>query len=194
MKRHIREFGLQDIDLIINYFLQADHTFLKMMGVEPNKFPKYDEWSQILLKNFNRPIEYKHFYYVIWEINNVPIGHSNINKIIYGTEAYMHLHIWESAYRQSGHGTFFIRESISCYFSKFNLRFLYCEPYELNPAPNKTLSKVGFDYIHTYETIPGWINFVQPVNRWMLSREKWLEQAKSGTHNTQEDSRKQTSC
>jgi hypothetical protein len=45
---------------------------------------------------------------------------------------------------------------------------LYCEPYALNPAPNKTLEKLGFKFLKTYTTIPGWINFEQEVNLWEL--------------------------
>lgn len=177
MKRNIRDCEIPDVDLIINYFLQADHTFLKGMGIEPSKLPHINEWRQILFDDFEPPIDHKKFYYIIWEVDNVPVGHSNINKIIYGQEAYMHLHLWQPEKRKNGNGTFFIQESISCYFEKFDLQTLFCEPYALNPAPNRTLPKIGFDLIKTYETIPGWICFNQPVNRWGLTKEKWLQNA-----------------
>lgn len=49
MKRKIREFGRDDIDLIINYFLKADLDFLRQMGVDPEKLPPPAEWKQFLL-------------------------------------------------------------------------------------------------------------------------------------------------
>ena len=44
------------------------------------------------------------------------------------------------------------------------------EPYAQNPAPNRILSKVGFELIKTYDTTPGWISLHQTVNLWELSR------------------------
>ena len=173
MKRRIRDFEIHDIDLIINYFLRADHLFLKGMGVDPNKLPHPEEWRQTLLEDFERSLAQKNFYYVIWEADDNPVGHSNINKIIYGKEAYMHLHLWKPEQRRTGNWTFFVQESISRYFETYHLRRLFCEPYALNPAPNKTLRKVGFELVRSYETTPGWISFEQPVNRWVLTRERW---------------------
>jgi len=46
-----------------------------------------------------------------------------------------------------------------------------CEPYALNPAPNKILKKVGFTFIKIYETTPGWINFKQKVNQYEFGKE-----------------------
>ena len=175
MKRTISELSANDIDPIINYFLQADHAFLHAMGVDPKKLPNGDDWRQRLLEDLNCPIPERQYYYLMWELDDRPVGHSNINKIIFGTEAYMHLHLWELSIRQSGHGAHFIRSSIDRYFETFNLQTLLCEPYRLNPAPNKTLAKIGFELIKTYETTPGWINFQQTVNRWALTREKWLQ-------------------
>ena len=179
MKRRIREFEIGDINLMISYFREADHDFLEGMGADPSKLPPADEWRDILREDFGRPVEQKEFYYVIWEVNGESVGHSNINKIIYGQEAYIHLHLWTSAHRKSGHGAYFVNESISRYFEKFQLQNLFCEPYVLNPAPNRTLPKIGFELVKTYETTPGWINFKQQVNRWVLTREKWLQQSQS---------------
>ncbi|NEZ58423.1 GNAT family N-acetyltransferase [Adonisia turfae] len=177
MNRAIRELEANDIDQIIQYFLKADSKFLKGMGVEPTKLPSADEWKALLNKDLNRPISERHFYYILWELDNHAIGHSNINKITFGQEAYMHLHLWEPQTRQRNHGTYFIGQSISKYFQTFELKRLVCEPYAMNPAPNRTLAKVGFELVKTYETTPGWINFQQTVNRWILSEEKWSQSA-----------------
>ena len=175
MRRKIRELKPSDIDLILDYFLNADRAFLKTMGVEEKKLPTAEKWRQILLDDFDRSIDRRRFYYVIWEIDDAPVGHSNINKIIYGQEAFMHLHLWQRKKRRNGHGVYFVKESIANYFQTFDLEHLFCEPYALNPAPNRTLAKVGFEFVRVYETIPGWINFRQQVNRWVLSKEKWLQ-------------------
>ena len=174
LKRSIREIKHDDIDLIINYFIQSDHVFLTGMGVDPGKLPKHSDWHKLILDDLSQPIQNRQFYYLIWVLNNEPVGHTNINKIVYGDHAYLHLHLWFRENRQIGNGTFFIRACLDNYFEKFKLKNLYCEPYALNSAPNKILARIGFELVKQYETTPGWINFHQKVNRWSLSREKWL--------------------
>ena len=175
MSGNIRELGAKDVDPIIRYFLQADHGFLREMGVEPKKLPHADDWRSLMLEDLDRSRPHKKFYYLIWELEGCPVGHSNINKIIFGNEAYLHLHLWEPGKRRSGYGTDFVRESICRYFENFDLQKLFCEPSAMNPAPNRTLAKIGFELVKKYDTTPGWINFHQTVNRWVLSKEKWLQ-------------------
>ena len=55
------------------------------------------------------------------------------------------------------------------FFENFKLKKLYCEPYALNAAPNKTLTKAGFNFVKKYSTIPGSISFEQEVNQWEMS-------------------------
>ena len=115
------------------------------MGVDPEKLPSYDEWMKLILSELAKPMEEKQFFYVMWLYENKPIGHSNINKIIYGQEAYMHLHLWNADRRHQGIGTSLVRLSLPYYFRNFKLNELFCEPYSENPAPNKTLERMGFE-------------------------------------------------
>ena len=85
----------------------------------------------------------------------------------------MHLHLWQPVKRKKGIGTEFVKMSIPYYFKNFKLKKLICEPYTQNIAPNKVLQKVGFNLIKKYETIPGWINFKQLVNRYEMSFDKF---------------------
>ncbi len=172
---------MADASLMINYFLNADHEFLKGMGVEPSKLFPIDEWQALLAEDFARPIPNRHFYYLLWEFDGQPIGHSNINKITFGEQAHMHLHLWDTSKRQKGNGQYYIHECIDQYFKKFQLQKLFCEPYAKNPAPNKTLPKVGFTFVKDYTTIPGWICFSQTVSQWVLTKEKWTSTNKHET-------------
>ncbi len=170
MERHVRAMKLSEVHFMINYFLNADHSFLARLGVDPAKLPQFEQWFELLKQDFDRPMSDRHFFYLIWKLDGVPVGHSHINDIVYAREAFMHLHIWDSAKRQSGSGTFFIRESIKVFFELFKLSQLFCQPCALNPAPNRTLQKVGFELLKTYKTTPSWINFHQSVNLWVLNK------------------------
>ena len=173
MNLSIREINNDDIPLIIDYFINADEMFLKAMGAIKSKLPSKKDWLKKLYQEIEKPNSTKEFYYVIWLLNSKPVGHSNINNIIYNKEATMHLHLWQPVKRKKGIGTEFVKMSIPYYFKNFKLKKLICEPYTQNIAPNKVLQKVGFNLIKKYETIPGWINFKQLVNRYEMSFDKF---------------------
>ena len=110
---------------------------------------------------------------MIWFYDGKAVGHSNISPIIFGEEAFVHLHIWDEEFRGKGFGWEWLRMSIPFYFKHFNLKKIFCEPNAQNFAPNRTVEKLGFDFVKEYTTIPGWICFEQPVKRWLLTREKF---------------------
>jgi [ribosomal protein S5]-alanine N-acetyltransferase len=110
---------------------------------------------------------------VIWFYGDEPVGHSNISPIHFGEEAFVHLHIWNKEFRGKGDGLKWLKKSLPYYFEKFKLKRILCEPYALNPAPNRMVEKLGFDFVKEYTTIPGWICFEQPVKRWVLTKEKF---------------------
>ena len=171
----VREIQQADIDSITNYFLDADDFFLLKMGVDKAKIPSLSEWRKILSEQLYQDYSQKRSYCITWLVNDEPVGHSNVNKIIFGQEAYMHLHIWDPGARMEGKGTSFIKKTLPFYFNNLQLKKLYCEPNAFNTAPNKTLEKAGFHFVKNHITTPGWLNFEQPVNLWELSKERFLE-------------------
>ncbi|TVZ55573.1 RimJ/RimL family protein N-acetyltransferase [Lutibacter sp. Hel_I_33_5] len=173
-KLTVREFTIDDVNFIVDYFYNATDEFLLGMGAIKEKLPKRTLFYDIIYSEVEKKYRNKNLYYIIWLLNNEPVGHSHINKINFGKEAYMHLHLWKNPNRQKGLGSAFVKETLPYYFKNFQLENLFCEPYAENPSPNKTLLKVGFDFVKGYETIPGTINFHQKVNQYILSREKFI--------------------
>jgi RimJ/RimL family protein N-acetyltransferase len=164
----VREMQAADIEHIVQYWLSADPAFLQGMGVDLSKMPTQTQWIEMLTQQLSQSYQEKQSYCIVWERDGQPTGHSNVNKIVYGESAYMHLHLWNSAIRQKGMGTEFVKMALPWFFEKLHLKILYCEPYALNPAPNKTLEKIGFNFVQKYRTTPGFLNFEQEVNRWEL--------------------------
>ena len=175
MSLSVREMKKSDIQFIIDYFINADAEFLKGMGADKRKLPNRTAWLKKLIIEFEKPNEQKEYYYIIWLMDNQPIGHSNINQIEFGKTATMHLHLWKSQSRKSGLGIEYVKQSIPLYFKNFKLKKLICEPYAKNIAPNKVLHKLGFEFIRAYETIPGGISFRQTVNRYEMTKERFEE-------------------
>ena len=175
MSFSVRELQLNDIEPLTNYWFKSDPQFLINMGVDLSKMPVREQWHQMLHEQIALPYQEKQSYCIIWLRDNIPVGHSNVNRIIFGEEAYMHLHIWELGNRTKGMGFQFVKMTLPYFFKNMQLKKICCEPYALNDAPNKTMKKIGFDLIKEYITIPGWINFEQPVKHWELTYEKFVE-------------------
>ncbi len=169
----VRELQESDIEPLSDYWFKSDPSFLVNMGVDLSKIPPREEWEQMLIEQIGQSYTEKKSYCLVWLLNEEPVGHSNVNRIIFGEEAYMHLHIWKQDNRTKGLGAQFVKMCLPYFFEKMQLKKICCEPYALNPAPNKTMEKLGFEFIKEYITIPGWINFEQPVKHWELTLEKF---------------------
>jgi len=99
--------------------------------------------------------------YVMWLFENKPIGHSNINNIVYGQEAYMHLHLW--APRNATRHRYVAPAPVAAVLlqelqaQRTLLRTLFTQY-----RSEQDLERMGFELVKKYETTPGWINFHQP--------------------------------
>lgn len=167
----IREITLPDIPHLLDYWFKSDHDFLVGMGVDVSKLPDREAFGKMLENQVHAGYKEKKAYALIWLIDGQPAGHSNLNPIVFGDHAWMHLHMWQSENRRKGLGEQFIRLCLPVYFRNFNLQTLYCEPYALNPAPHKVIERTGFVFEKEYITVPGSINFEQPVKRWVMTRQ-----------------------
>jgi RimJ/RimL family protein N-acetyltransferase len=161
---------LSEVEVVVDYFHDASPEFLHGLGVDKAKLPPRKSWFAHYESEFALPIEKRKSLLVLWRLNDEPIGFSTADKIKFGEEAYMHLHIVRPDKRRAGMGTEFVRQTARIYFNELKIQRLFCEPYALNEAPNRTLARAGFAFVKTYETVPGPLNFHQPVKRWLLNR------------------------
>jgi len=168
MQLSVREMSIDEVHLIIDYFYASTPEHLEMMGVDPSRLLSPQAWHARFQSEFGLPMEERQLFPVIWLLNTVPVGYSNCDKIVFGDRANMHLHVIEPAHRRKGIGTECVRQSVEIYFRNFRLKHLFCQPNALNVAANRTLQKAGFSYVKTYLTVPGPINFHQPVTQWVI--------------------------
>ena len=169
----VREIRRSDIDHIVRYWTGCDKTHLLNMGVDASKLPAGEQIAQTLSAQIDLPVQEKRSYCIIWEADGKPLGHCNTNPTIFGEEAYMHLHMWDPKERKRGLGMELVKMTIPYFFENLRLKKLICEPYALNPAPNRTLERSGFELVKEYITIPNPLSFEQPVKRWEMSYEKY---------------------
>jgi len=166
-----REMELSESGFVPDYFHRSSPEHLEMLGVDPTRLPSARDWLEGIRQGYSLPIERRPFLLVIWLADDQPIGFSSCDKIVFGQRANMHLHVVEPTRRQQGVGTVCVRQSVGIYFDRLKLKQLYCEPNAFNIGPNRTLQKAGFKYLKTHMTVPGPLNYRQPVTRWVIDRD-----------------------
>lgn len=166
----IREMALEEVDLIIDYFHDSTPEHLEVLGVDPTRLPSRKRWRERFAREYEQAVHDRSTLLVVWELDDVPVGFSTADKIVYGEQAHMHLHVIAPQQRGSGIGSACVRETVDLYFEALALQRLFCEPNAFNVAPNRTLQSAGFRYVKTYKTVPGPLNFHQTVTRWLLEK------------------------
>lgn len=166
----VREMRLGEVDLRIDYFHDSADQHLHMLGVDRALLPARAAWREFYEEDYARPIRQRASYLLVWELDGQLVGFSSVDRIDFGKEAFMHLHILHPTQRKTGLGAKFVRKSVPIYFRVLELERLFSEPNAFNVAPNRTLQRAGFRYLFTHETQPSTINPMQLTTRWVLDR------------------------
>ena len=79
----VREIQPRDIEPLSDYWFKSEPEFLINMGVDLSKMPTREQWKEMLEQQISQTYKEKQSYFIIWLLDNEPIGHSNINRIIF---------------------------------------------------------------------------------------------------------------
>ena len=151
----VREMTGSEVDIIIDYFQNATPEHLETLGVDPTRLPAAESLARAAPPiNARSRSSKRSMVMLVWLLGDRRIGFSTADKIHYGEQANMHLHVIEPERRQRGVGAECVRRSVDIYFQQLGLKRLYCEPNAFNVAPNRTLQKAGFKYLKTHMTVP----------------------------------------
>ena len=161
---------LAETGLIVDYFHSATPEHLELLGVDPTRLPAREHWRRRYEAEYARPYPERSTILVLWELDGVPFGFSTADKITFGGQANMHLHIIDPERRRSGLGSECMLQTAAIYFNVLEIQRLLCEPNAFNVAPNRALQRAGFSYVKTHLTVPGPLNYHQAVTRWLLER------------------------
>ncbi len=107
----IREMALDEVGLIIDYFHGSPPEHLETLGVDPTRLPTRQAWRVRYVEGYDKAIQDRSTLLVIWMLDGVGIGFSAADKIVYGDEANMHLHVVDAQRRGSGIGSACVRET-----------------------------------------------------------------------------------
>ena len=165
----VRPMNLDDVDRRIAYFHDSSDDFLLQLGVDRLLLPERQDWKENYRLDFERPIEERQGYGVMWLVDDEVVGWSNVDQINFGRQAFMHLHIADPNDRASGFGAHCVILAVRHFFQVLGLERIYCEPNALNVAPNRTLQRAGFRYEFSHIATPGQLNFEQATTRWVIT-------------------------
>src|SRR5262245_14828918 len=140
----VRPMRTEDVPAFVRYWTEASRSDLERMGVDVARLPAADELARSLSALCQVPEREARAFYLVWEVDGVPIGHASLKNIRYGDSGEIHLHIWDAAARGRGHGARLFALSALDFYERFSLTRIVCEPKADNPMPNRMLRKAGF--------------------------------------------------
>ncbi len=164
----VRPMELGEVGLRIDYFHSATDEELSRMGVARSRLMDADTWRRWFEVDHARPLDRREGYAVVWEVDGEVVGYSSVDRIEFGEQAFLHLHVFDPARRRQGLGAPLVRLSAAHVVEVLRLQRICSEPNAYNRAPNRTLQRAGFRYLFTHHTAPAPINYRQPVTRWVL--------------------------
>jgi hypothetical protein len=109
MSLAIREMALEEVDFIIDYFHRATPEHLETLGVDPTRLSTRSGWRERYIGEFSKPVQELSNAPVIWELDGLAVAFSTSDKIVYGEQAHMHLHVVDPQRRSSGIGSACVR-------------------------------------------------------------------------------------
>ncbi|HVC38687.1 MAG TPA: GNAT family protein [Candidatus Dormibacteraeota bacterium] len=166
----VREMRLDEVGIRIEYFHGSSDDHLRRLGVDRALLPTRPKWRAFYEEDATRPIQDRVNYSLLWESDGRVVGFSTVDRIVFGREAFLHLHILRADQRHAGLGTPLVVKSASVYFEVLQLERIFSEPNAFNVAPNRTLQRAGFRYLFTHTAQPSPVNFPQVTTRWVLER------------------------
>jgi RimJ/RimL family protein N-acetyltransferase len=165
----VRPMGVEDLDVRIRYFHDATDEHLELLGVDRSKLGMLEAWRRQFENSLTLPVEQRTDYGLIWEADGDTAGFSTADRIAFGDQAYMHLHVLRAEDRRRGYGRELVRGSVRTYVELFESERLFCEPHAFNTAPNRALQAAGFTYVSTQRTTPAPLNVEQVTNLWVFT-------------------------
>lgn len=178
----VRRLRHADIPQVVDYWLSRSEEDLIRMGADASKLPQREEFEASLGRILETPDAVCQTYYLIWLLDDTPIGFSSLKNIVHGKTGAIHLHIWDSSFTGKGYGAALFCLSAIGFYAMFNLESIKCEPRASNPLPNRMLQKVGFPLLKTYVGASSELSLTCKLNRYAITRniaEAYLESLES---------------
>jgi RimJ/RimL family protein N-acetyltransferase len=150
MNIKIRELQASDIDGIIAYFHFLSAADLAQIGIDDASLKREDDWKNWFEQNLYQSLNKLAAYFLVWELDEVMVGFTFVDRIVYGEDAYLYMYLIKPQLRKSGYGQKLLQQSIKTLFDQFKFDQLYCESSAINTQAQRALQACGFKYVKTH--------------------------------------------
>ena len=106
------------------------------LGVARGLLPPRGAWNRLYQADYARPIEQREYYSLLWQLDGETVGFSSTDRIEFGAQAWMHLHLTAPTLRGTGLGAQFVALSARRYFEGLAIERMYCAPTAFTAAAN----------------------------------------------------------
>ena len=172
----------RDVPRIVSYVVDSSPADRERLGM--TNVPARETLTESLLEACAAPEASARSFYLIWEIDGLPVGFASLKAIVPGEHGGMHLHMWDAELRGRGFGAALFCRSALDFHDRFRLKSIVCEPRAANPAPNRMLRRIGFPLVETYVGASSELSAVCELNRYEIVRavaEAYLESANASS-------------
>jgi RimJ/RimL family protein N-acetyltransferase len=164
-----RELRAEDIPLITGYWDSITPSDIQRMYIDVSKLPSKEEQAERLKTLLDTPPAERSADPLIWEVDEKAVGMTNLNNIVRGEEANIHLHVFDPQSRGKGIGRRLFIISVHKYLQRHQLKKVICEPAATNPDPNRLMQTLGIPVVRKYlNKTPSVICFEHEVNRYEI--------------------------
>lgn len=137
----IRNFSIEDIPMVLNYWFHSPSGFIESMGVDWNKMPKESDMRTNLTKQEN------HQRVVTILFQGQPIGIHTVMPVVPEDHAIFHAHIMNPDFRKKGIAQFSYPLACKEFFERFQLkRIIFKTPLQ-NVGAIRVREKLGIRVI-----------------------------------------------
>lgn len=149
----LREPVGADLDRICDYWYRSPHSFIREMGVAPEKLPTESNFRTDFLKDIGpKPDRERQSCILTIEYKGKQIGYHKLSHIHFGQHGIFHAHIIREEYRKKGIGAFTYPRALRIYFDRFNLKKILFKTPAHNIGPNKVKQKMGIQFLRQEKT------------------------------------------
>ncbi|MDR3393090.1 MAG: GNAT family N-acetyltransferase [Sulfuriferula sp.] len=165
----VRGLDLSDIPHIVDYWLKSSPEDLLRMGADASKMPTAEQFEMSLKSMLAQTQQDAEVAYLIWLVNDMPIGFSSLKNIRFGECGEIHLHMWDSSFRRKGYGAILFCLSTLNFYNEFKLKTIKCEPKASNLLPNKMFHNIGFPLVNTRMGASSELSLVCELNQYDIT-------------------------
>jgi RimJ/RimL family protein N-acetyltransferase len=137
----IRNFQPEDIEPLVNYWLENSAEFWLGRGIDKTKFKSKTEYVRNFEKIFRDKGEVKTLATIVFQ--GVVIGVHGISDLVENESAVFHADIWSEAHRGRGIGVHSYIQALDFFMTKLNLQKMIFKTPKSSVVANRLKEKLG---------------------------------------------------